>query len=114
MHTDEIPSWSRWLREAGCRAPENFRTSWFNDESLAMHAMERGMGPLLCSDVLVADGIRSGSLHAIQGPAIDGFGFKLAHVPARHRKRSLSQFIDWVQAEAQEFSREAPQPLLAA
>lgn len=114
MHTDEIPNWPRWLREAGCNAPEDFRISWLNDESLAMHAMERGMGPLLCSDVLVADDIRSGCLRAIQGPAIDGFGFKLAHVPARHRKRSLSQFIDWIQAEAQDFLKEATRPLLAA
>lgn len=114
MNTDEIPNWPRWLREAGYKTPEDFRISWFNDESLAMHAMERGMGPLLCSDVLVADGIRDGDLQAIKGPAIDGFGFKLAHVPAHHRKRSLSQFIDWIRAEAEDFSKAAQEPSLAA
>lgn len=114
LHTDEMPNWSRWLREAGYRTPGDFRISWFNDESLAMHAMEQGMGPLLCSNVLVADGIAAGSLRAIDGPAIDGFGFKLAHVPARERKRSISQFIDWVVAEARQFALDLPQAPLAA
>ncbi|QOF75685.1 LysR family transcriptional regulator (plasmid) [Aminobacter sp. SR38] len=114
LHTDEIPNWSRWLRDADYRTPGDFRISWFNDESLAMHAMERGMGPLLCCNVLAADGIAAGNLRAIDGPAIDGFGFKLAHVPTRQRKRSITLFVDWIVAETEQFALGLPQTSLAA
>ena len=37
------------------------RFPWFGEETLAMHAAERGLGPLLSSNVLIDEGIKSGN-----------------------------------------------------
>lgn len=97
---DNYPSWEKWLERVGFEGLTQYRVCWYNDESLAMHAMERGIGALLCSNVLVSDDIQSGSLQAIEGPTLDGFGFRIVHPPARRMKRSRADFIDWIRQEA--------------
>lgn len=104
MRSDDVPSWSKWLRNAGRDDEADLRISWFNDEGLAMHAMEGGLGALLCSDVLVADDIARGALTPVDGPTLDGFCFRLLHVPSRRPKRAISQFTDWIRGEAADFS----------
>jgi LysR family transcriptional regulator, glycine cleavage system transcriptional activator len=104
LKTSEIPDWQKWFNNAEVNSPEEFRTSWFNDESLALHAMERGLGPILCSDILVADAIASRKVSVLEGPSIEGFEFKLALVPSSKKKKLHALFIDWITSEAEEFS----------
>jgi LysR family transcriptional regulator, glycine cleavage system transcriptional activator len=100
QRADDFPSWARWMQMHGLDGLLDYRVCWYNDESLAMHAMERGMGPLLCSNVLVADSIQTGVLQALEGPVLEGFGFRIVHPPMRRMKRSLADFIDWLRQEA--------------
>lgn len=106
LRTDDLPSWSRWMAAAGLGDSSDYRIAWYNDESMAMHAMEQGMGPLLCSDVLVADAVRSGTLRYLDGPSLDGFGFKIVHAPMRRMKPAMGHFVEWIREEADAFLRD--------
>lgn len=100
----EGPTWARWLEAAGKSPVDTFRVAWFNDESLAMHAMERGIGPLLCSDVMAEDAIHERRAVRLDGPALEGFGYHLAHLPGRRRKRAVARFCEWLRSEAADFA----------
>ncbi|MCY1270865.1 Glycine cleavage system transcriptional activator [compost metagenome] len=108
----EAPDWSAWLERAGHERGRDFRISWFSEETLALHAAERGLGPLLCSNVLVDEALRSGHMRRIEGPQMAGFSYRLVEVAASSRRRSLALFIDWLSAEARQF-REAAATLQA-
>ncbi|MGV6874790.1 LysR substrate-binding domain-containing protein [Pseudochelatococcus sp. B33] len=99
----DAPDWARWLEAAGKPPVDTFRVSWFNDESLAMHAMERGMGPLLCSDIMTEDAVRERRAVRLDGPLLPGFGYHLAYLPGRHRRRPVARFCEWLRAEAADF-----------
>lgn len=100
----DCPTWAKWLRAAGKAGGEGCRLSWINDESLALHAMERGFGPLLCSSVMVAEGIENGRLARIDGPDLPGFSYRVAFVPTRRTKRTIGKFTDWLRGEAADFT----------
>lgn len=100
LRTDDLPSWQRWITDSGLGVYGDYRIAWYNDESMAMHALEQGMGPLLCSDVLVADAVRDGTLRYLDGPSLDGFGFKIVHAPVRRMKPSMTYFVEWIRNEA--------------
>lgn len=102
------PGWKQWLEASGKSSVETLRISWFNDESLAIHAMERGMGPLLCSDILTQDAIRDGRLTRLDGPALPGFGYHLTYLHGRRRKRPVARFCEWLHAQAAEFVDRQP------
>ncbi|CAI8737952.1 LysR family transcriptional regulator, glycine cleavage system transcriptional activator [Pseudomonas sp. IT-196MI5] len=96
----EAPAWSAWLARVNYRQGTDFRISWYSEETLALHAAERGLGPLLCSDVLIEDEIRSGRMRQIEGPRMPGFAYRLVEVSSPGRKQSLAIFIDWLRQEA--------------
>jgi LysR family glycine cleavage system transcriptional activator len=100
----ESPVWSRWLGGAPMETMPDFRTSWFSEETLALHAAERGLGPLLCSDVLVDDALREGRLVRLTGPALPGFAFRIVEGVAP-QKRGTVLFRDWLRQEAAAFRR---------
>lgn len=106
----ESPDWSRWLDETPIETMPDFRTSWFSEETLALHAAERGLGPLLCSDVLVDDALREGRLIRLAGPALPGFAFRIVE-GATPRKRGTVLFRDWLRDEATAFRRSHGGPL---
>lgn len=97
------PNWTKWLSAAGKAGAEAHRLSWINDESLALHAMERGFGPLLCSSAMVAEGIESGRLARIDGPTLNGFSYGVAFVLTRRTKRTIGRFTDRLRSEASDF-----------
>ena len=68
-----------------------------------MHAAERGLGPLLCSDALVDEQLREGTLRRLDGPALAGFAYRLVNAPTAARRKSVTAFIDWLRAEAAAF-----------
>ncbi len=97
------PDWGRWFEEAGLDRSE-FRVSWFNEEGLSIQAMEHGYGALLCSDVLVQDHLLSGVCRRIDGPSLEGLRYRALVAPMGARKKGVQTFIDWLCAEAAEFS----------
>jgi LysR family transcriptional regulator, glycine cleavage system transcriptional activator len=113
--TLEFPAWSAWLAVAPHRPCSNFSMSWFSEETLALHAAERGLGPLLCSDALVDDQLRLGTMRRIDGPTLPGFAFKLVEVPSCRRRKAVTAFIDWLGTEAANFrARSLPLTALQA
>lgn len=105
----EAPSWSRWLTFDDRSSTQDFRISWFSDEILALHAAERGMGALLCSDALVADQLREGSMSRIEGPSLPGFAYRVVQTPSKLKRKPISLFLDWLHSEATTFSQQAVQ-----
>ena len=94
------PSWAAWLQGHHRGSDKDFRISWYSDETLALHAAGRGLGPLLCSDVLIDEELRSGRMRKIDGPSLPGFAYRLIERPTP--KRSVRRFIDWLKQEALE------------
>lgn len=94
------PSWSTWLQGHHRCSDKDFRISWYSDETLALHAAGRGLGPLLCSDVLIDEQLRSGQIRQIEGPSLPGFAYRL--IERSSNKRSVRRFIDWLKQEALE------------
>lgn len=100
----DAPNWSNWLTGVPHDAAQDFRVSWFSDETLALNAMERGFGPLLCSNIFVDDKIRTGALRRLDGPSLSGFAYRLVQVPSKARKRSVAVFSEWLKSEAADFT----------
>ncbi|MFB9264911.1 LysR family transcriptional regulator [Bradyrhizobium erythrophlei] len=109
--TLDSPAWSTWLAGISHDTGRDFRISWYSEEPLALHAAERGLGPLLCSDALVGDQLREGKLRRIDGPALPGFAFRLVEAAGAARRKSLAAFVDWLRGEAATF-RAAAVPLM--
>jgi LysR family glycine cleavage system transcriptional activator len=103
----DSPAWSAWLAETARNSRRDFRISWFSEEPLALHAAERGLGPLLCSDALVGEQLREGTLRRIDGPALPGFSYRLVQARAAGKRRAVTAFSDWLREEAVAF-RAAP------
>jgi LysR family glycine cleavage system transcriptional activator len=99
----DSPAWSAWLAGVDHDLGRDFRISWYSEEPLALHAAERGLGPLLCSDALVDEQLRQGTLRRLDGPALPGFAFRLVEAPGSVRRKPVIAFVDWLRAEAEAF-----------
>ncbi len=93
------PDWQSWLAQALSAAAPDLRLSWFSEETLALHAADRGLGPLLCSSILVDDALRAGSLVQLEGAPLPGYSYRLVE-GGTPRKRSAVLFRDWLREEA--------------
>jgi LysR family glycine cleavage system transcriptional activator len=98
----EGPDWQLWFDIAGTSKSE-FQTSWFSEEGLAIQAMEHGYGPLLCSDVLLHDLLKSAQCVRIAGPTLPGLSYRLIQAPAGSRKKGVRVFLQWLLAEVNAF-----------
>ncbi len=107
----DSPAWSAWLAGVDHDPGRNLRISWYSEEPLALHAAERGLGPLLCSDALVDEQLREGTLRRLDGPALPGFAYRLVDETAMSRRKSVTAFIDWLRGEAAAF-RAAPEQVM--
>jgi LysR family glycine cleavage system transcriptional activator len=103
----QAPSWSAWLAGVEHDTSRDFRISWYSEETLALHAVERGLGPLLCSNVLMDDELRSGRMRRVTGPTLPGFTYHLIEDTRTDPRRSLSLFRDWLLSEAKSFRETA-------
>ncbi len=99
----EAPTWSAWLASTPHDPARDFRISWFSEETLALHAASRAFGPLLCSNLLVDDEIRCGTLRRLDGPSMAGYSYRLVDIPSAGRKKGLVAFKAWLQDEAAAF-----------
>lgn len=103
----DSPAWSTWLAGTDHNMSRDFRISWFSEETLALHAAERGLGPLLCSDALVGEQLRQGTLRRIDGPALAGFSYRLVEAPAAVKRKAVTAFTEWLRDSAATF-RDGP------
>jgi LysR family glycine cleavage system transcriptional activator len=110
--TLEAPTWSAWLALTPHDPARDFRISWFSEETLALHAAGRAFGPLLCSNLLVDDEIRCGTLRRLDGPAMAGYSYRLVDIPSASRKKGLVAFKAWLQDETAAF-RQRSSPAIA-
>ncbi|WP_315838257.1 LysR family transcriptional regulator [Bradyrhizobium prioriisuperbiae] len=101
--TLDSPAWSTWLAGAVHDTHRDFRISWFSEETLALHAAERGLGPLLCSDALVDDHLRQGTLRQIEGPSLAGYAYRLVEAPSPIRRKTVAALVGWLHDEAAAF-----------
>ncbi|MHC8401080.1 LysR family transcriptional regulator [Pseudomonas sp. MDT1-17] len=103
----QAPSWSAWLARVEHDTTRDLRISWYSEETLALHAVERGLGPLLCSNVLIDDELRSGRMRRVAGPTLPGFTYHLIEDTRTNPRRNLSLFRDWLLSEAKSFRETA-------
>jgi LysR family glycine cleavage system transcriptional activator len=97
------PSWSAWLAQVEHNRTVDFRISWYSEEMLALYAAECGLGPLICSNILIDEELRTGRLREIEGPRLAGFSYRLVEMPSSRRKKGLRVFTQWLRAEADAF-----------
>lgn len=97
------PDWSAWLALAGHDRNVDFRMSWYSEEMLALYAAECGLGPLMCSNVLIDEALRTGRLRRVEGPCLPGFSYRLVEMPSSRPKRGLRLFTQWLREEARLF-----------
>lgn len=108
------PTWTSWIVEAPYSHDGDYKISWFSEETLAMHAAERGLGPLLSSNVLIDEGIKSGTMRRIEGPTMPGYAYRIVELATTARKKSVRQFVEWLRQEASDFASEATSRPMAA
>ncbi|MEX3936174.1 LysR family transcriptional regulator [Paraburkholderia phymatum] len=101
--TLNAPDWSTWLALVEHDQTVDFRISWYSEEMLALYAAECGLGPLMCSNVLIDEELRTGRLRRIDGPCLPGFSYRLVEMPSPRPKRGLRLFTTWLREEAQSF-----------
>jgi LysR family glycine cleavage system transcriptional activator len=99
----QAPSWSTWLAVVEHNSSRDLRTSWYSEETLALHAVEQGLGPLLCSNVLIDDELRCGRMRRVEGPSLPGFTYHLIEDTRSVPRRSLALFRGWLLDEARSF-----------
>ena len=92
------PAWPAWLAQAN--AENGYNISWYSEETLAFQAVERGLGPLLCSSVLIDEALGDGRVQRLQGPALPGFAYRLVELQPTQARRSLHLFRNWLLDEA--------------
>jgi LysR family glycine cleavage system transcriptional activator len=97
------PTWHRWLQAAGKRwrnIPQfgEFGHLSFREEAHAIEAVIAGQGIGICSDVLVARELRSGTLVKAFDLRLPGYGFYLVQMPSHPRAKALEAFTSWLQS----------------
>lgn len=97
------PSWSMWLASVEHDRTVDFRISWYSEEILALYAAECGLGPLICSNILIDEALRTGRLRRIQGPCLPGFSYRLIEMSSSRPKKGVGVFTKWLRAEADSF-----------
>ncbi len=99
----DAPSWSAWLALVAHDRTIDFRISWYSEEILALYAAECGLGPLICSNVLIDEQLRTGRLRRIEGPGLRGFSYRLVETSSSRPKKGLRVFKKWLREEADSF-----------
>jgi len=97
----EAPTWQRWLAAARRRwrdVPELLEMDHlsFREELHAIEAVIAGQGIGICSDVLVAPELSSGTLVKAFNVKLPGYGFYLVHMPDCPRQKTIAAFSAWL------------------
>ncbi len=101
-----VPTWGRLLEKAQETDPEvpaiaDVKIFGFSEETHAIEAAIAGQGIAICSDVLVAHEIESGTLVKVLDLSLRGAGFFLAHLPNHPRQPMIDAFWHWMRSMRQ-------------
>ena len=94
------PNWKRWFERASVNdppAPQGCQIALtFREELHAIEAVLAGQGVALCSDVIVADDLASGTLVKALDLALPGYGFYPVYAPNHPRRATIGDFVQWI------------------
>lgn len=101
----DAPTWGRWLAHARARFPEVpeidlARGPSFKEELHGIEAVIAGQGIAVCSDVLVGDELRAGSLVKAIDLPLPGLGFYVVRREGSPREPLVLAFLEWLRAVA--------------
>jgi LysR family glycine cleavage system transcriptional activator len=119
------PNWKRWFAlaapsssmlprggrgEQGCGhgGPATAVLS-FREELHAIDAVLAGQGIGLCSDIVVADDLCTGTLVKVLAVPLPGYGFYPLYRPDHPRRAVIEAFVDWIAAAARDTDVKADQ-----
>jgi LysR family glycine cleavage system transcriptional activator len=98
------PNWQRWFEMAsatdpgarqGCQIALSFR-----EELHAIEAVLAGQGIALCSDVVVADDLSSGTLVKALDLALPGYGYYPVYSVDHPHHAFIKLFVEWISTAA--------------
>ena len=100
-----VPNWRRWWEAARSRDPglPAFNPAWhlsFREELHAIDAVIAGQGIAICSDVVVGDELKDGTLVKAHDLTLSGYVFHLAYLPDHPRQATIQVFGDWMMSVA--------------
>jgi LysR family transcriptional regulator, glycine cleavage system transcriptional activator len=102
-HIPNAPTWQRWLAAARKRwrdVPDLSEMEHLNfrEELHAIDAVIAGQGIGICSDVLVAHELQTGTLVNALNLALPGYGFYLVRRHSHPRQNVIEDFARWLQS----------------
>ena len=68
----------------------------FREELHAVEAVLAGQGIAVCSDIIVADDLASGTLVKALDLALSGYGFYPVYKPDHPRRAVIEMFVEWL------------------
>ncbi len=94
------PNWKRWfemtsIADSGAQPPWQIALS-FREELHAIEAVLAGQGVALCSDIVVADDLASGTLVKALDLALPGYGFYPIYALDHPRRAIIEIFVAWM------------------
>jgi LysR family glycine cleavage system transcriptional activator len=100
-----VPNWRRWWASARSRDPElpELAAAWdlsFSEELHAIDAVIAGQGIAICSDIVVGDELKRGTLVKALATSVPGYGFYLAYAPGNPRQVIIEAFGSWMKLVA--------------
>jgi LysR family glycine cleavage system transcriptional activator len=99
----EAPTWRQWHDVARSvdpdfTQPEKARELSFREELHAIDAVIGGQGVAICSDVVVGNELKSGTLVKAHPLSLPGFGFYLVSMAHSPRAPAIETFSTWMRA----------------
>lgn len=99
----EAPDWRHWLAVARSIDPsfKSHEKAWdlsFLEELHAIEAVIGGQGVAICSDVVVSNELKTGTLVKAHPLSLPGYGFYLVSLAANPRGDVIEAFSAWMRA----------------
>jgi LysR family glycine cleavage system transcriptional activator len=96
----EAPTWLRWQSAARCRhkhVPDlaQMQGLSFREELHAIEAVIAGQGIAICSDVLIAPELASGTLVQVSKLTLRGYGFYIVFRKGHPKTTAITAFSAW-------------------
>jgi LysR family glycine cleavage system transcriptional activator len=102
-HDPDAPTWHRWLATARSVDPRiGAQTKpWalsFREELHAIDAVLAGQGIAICSDAIVGDELKAGTLIRAHNLSLPGYGFYLVRLREHARRSAIEAFSGWIRS----------------
>jgi LysR family glycine cleavage system transcriptional activator len=99
----QAPTWSRWLATARAIDPDlpEINKTWdlsFREELHAIDAVVAGQGIAVCSDIVVSDELKNGTLVKAHNLPLPGYGFYIVFVPNHPQQAIIEAFSAWTKS----------------